>query len=270
MKLYNTFKSKLGETMHQAIKTQIENNGAKIYHEIYGEETAPALVLSHAYGCTSAMWHKQIDAFSEKFKLILWDMRGHGLTEVEEVAGNFSHSLVLEDLAAILNHYKISSAIIGGLSLGGYLSLMFYNNYPKLVRALLLCDTGPGFKKDEAREKWNGVSKRTAAALEKRGLGAAPKAPDGVKHNSANALALAAQHILTQENALVINRLDQIKVPTLIVVGADDKPFHPSADYMEHKINGAEKIVIPNAEHYANDDNPETFNAAVLDYLAQL
>ena len=139
-----------------------------------------------------------------------------------------------------------------------------------MVKALLLCDTGPGFKKDESRDKWNNTSYRQAGALEKRGLGAAPKAPDGVKHLSATALALAARHILAQDNALVINRLDQVAVPSLIIVGADDKPFHPSADYMEKKIPNAEKIIIPNAEHYANDDNHDAFNASVLDFFETL
>jgi pimeloyl-ACP methyl ester carboxylesterase len=245
----------------------IERNDARIYHEIYGNEGAPPMLLSNAFACTTAMWKKQVEPFSRNFRLILWDMRGHGKTQVDEKKENFSHQHTLEDMVALLQHYNISSAIIGGLSLGGYLSLMFYNHFPQMVKGLLLCDTGPGFKKDEARNKWNHVSNRTADALEKRGLGATPKVPNGVKHTSATALALAARNILTQDNAFVINRLDQVEVPALIIVGADDKPFHPSADYMEKKIPNVEKIIIPNAEHYANDDNPEAFNASVLEFF---
>ena len=109
----------------------LERAGAKIYHEIYGDENAPVMLLSNAFGCSTAMWQKQIAPFSKKFRLILWDIRGHGQTQVEEKAENFSHTLALEDLSALLENYKATPAIIGGLSLGGYLSLLFYNHYPQ-------------------------------------------------------------------------------------------------------------------------------------------
>ena len=251
--------------MASPIKNFIKNDNAQIYHEVYGDDKAPTFLLSHAYGASSAMWAKQIDAFSKNHRIILWDMRGHGKTKTKETPEYFSHALALSDMNALLEHYQISQAVIGGLSLGGYLSLLFYQRHAQKVKALLLCDTGPGFKKDESRDQWNQRALRQAEALEKRGLGAAPKVPDGVHHHSAIGLALAARYLLTQNDASVITQLEQIQVPTIIVVGADDKPFHPSANYMDKKIPHSEKIIIPNAEHFANDDNPETFNNAVLD-----
>ena len=253
-----------------AIKAHLARGQARIYHEVHGEESAPVLLLSHAFGASSAMWRAQIKALSEKWRLIIWDMRGHGLTKTPETQEHFSHALTLEDMAALLEHYHAPFAVLGGLSLGGYLSLMFTHTWPQKVRALLICDSGPGFRKDEAREKWNQDAQRQAAALEKRGLGAAPKAPDGVHHHSATALALASRGILAQDNDHVIQSLDKVRIPTLVVVGADDHPFQAAADYMERRIPNAEKVVIPNAGHYANDDNPETFNAAVLEFLATL
>ncbi len=252
------------------IKAHLARGEARIYHEVYGAEDAPVLLLSHAFGASSAMWRAQTKALAEKWRVITWDMRGHGLTQTPETPEHFSHALTLEDITALLDHYNALFAVLGGLSLGGYLSLMFTQQWPQKVRALLLCDSGPGFKKDEARQKWNQAALRQADTLEKRGLGAAPKAPDGVHHHSARALALAARGILAQDNDHVIQSLDQVRAPTLIVVGADDQPFQAAADYMEKKIPNAEKIVIPNAGHFANDDNPETFNAAVLEFLDTL
>ncbi len=263
--------------MMNAIKDHLVRGEARIYHEVHGPEKAPVLLLSHAFGASSAMWRAQIKPLAQTWRIITWDMRGHGLTKTPEASEHFSHQLTLEDMTALLEHYapdhapnQAPKAVIGGLSLGGYLSLMFAFTQPQNVRALLICDSGPGFKNDEAREKWNQTAHRQADALEKRGLGAAPKVPEGVRHLSATSLALAARFILTQNNDDVIQRLDQLRVPTLIVVGADDKPFQGAADYMERKIPDADKVVIPNAEHYANDDNPETFNAAVLDFLNTL
>ena len=74
--------------------------------------------------------------------------------------------------------------------------------------------------------------------------------------------------MLTQRDAAVINSLPTIAVPSIVVVGADDKPFLNAADYMAAKIPGAKKAVIPNAGHSANIDQPEAFNKAIVEFLA--
>jgi len=89
-------------------------------------------------------------------------------------------------------------------------------------------------------------------------------------HRNAEGLALAARFMLTQRDATVIDSLPGIKVPALVIVGAEDKPFLAAADYMAEKIPGAQKIVIPAAGHAVNLDQPETFNAAVLRFLEGL
>jgi pimeloyl-ACP methyl ester carboxylesterase len=76
--------------------------------------------------------------------------------------------------------------------------------------------------------------------------------------------------MLTQHNAAVIDALSTISVPAIVIVGANDKPFLNAADYMAKKIPGAEKVIIPDAGHAVNLDQPATFNAAVLDFLDQL
>ena len=91
-----------------------------------------------------------------------------------------------------------------------------------------------------------------------------------VKHRNADGLAMAARGMLAQRNNSVINALPNIKVPSLVVVGADDKGFIAASDYMEKKIPDCKKVVIPNAGHAANMDQPQAFNEAVLNFLASV
>jgi pimeloyl-ACP methyl ester carboxylesterase len=147
--------------------------------------------------------------------------------------------------------------------------LAFQLRFPQLVVALLLCDTGPGYRREEARARWNAMAERQAAALERRGLEALG---DGwevlvAQHRSATGLALAARGILAQRDSLVLDALGSINVPTLVVVGADDAGFLAAADVMASKIPGAEKIVLAGAGHAANLDQPEAFDRAVLEFL---
>src|SRR4030081_1424596 len=128
----------------------INRDGVKIYYEVRGD--GPPLLLTHGYSSTSAMWQGQVDALSKQHKLILWDMRGHGQSDYPDDPSAYSEALTVGDMAAILDAIGTERAIIGGLSLGGYMSLAFYRPYPHRARALLIIDTGPGFKKDDARE----------------------------------------------------------------------------------------------------------------------
>ena len=88
-----------------------------------------------------------------------------------------------------------------------------------------------------------------------------------VRHRNADGLAMAARGMLAQRNNSIINALPNIKVPALVIVGADDKGFIAASDYMEKKIPDCKKVVIPSAGHAANMDQPEAFNEAVLDFL---
>ena len=150
-------------------------------------------------------------------------------------------------MAALLDTVGTSKAIVAGLSLGGYMSLAFAATHPERVRALMLFDTGPGFKKDEAREKWNATAQQRADRFEAEGL-AALNASDEVKltrHRDASGLARAARGMLAQQNDRVIQSLGRIAVPTLVLVGADDTNFLAATDYMAAKIKGATKVVDP-------------------------
>ena len=142
--------------------------------------------------------------------------------------------------------------------------------HPERVKALLIIDTGPGFKNDEARAAWNKHAASFALEFEKNGLQSLQsRSPEMAEssHRDASGLIKAAKGMLTQRDPGVINSLPNVNVPSLVVVGAEDKPFLAAADYMASKIPNAVKVVIPNAGHAVNIDQPQAFNAAVLAFL---
>jgi pimeloyl-ACP methyl ester carboxylesterase len=246
----------------------LDRDGVQIYYETHG--SGPALLLTHGYSATSQMWRPQIDALSENHTLILWDMRGHGRSGSPADDALYSEALTVADMAALLDHLGMASAIVGGLSLGGYMSLAFYLDHPERVDALLIIDTGPGFKKDAAREAWNRTAYDRAEAIERDGARAlegrsAEQAMS--EHEDVTGLARAARGMLTQHTPRVIESLPQIAVPAIVVVGADDEPFLAATDYMAAKIPRAAKVVIPDAGHASNIDQPQAFNEAIGGFL---
>ena len=245
--------------------------GVKLYYETHGQ--GPVILLSHGYSATSQMWRGQIAALSVKNKLVTWDMRGHGQSDYPEAQSEYSEEATVADMAALLDHVGATSAIVGGLSLGGYMSLAFHLKHPDRVRALLIIDTGPGYRKDEARDGWNRNSLRTAERFEKEGLGSLQSGSaerSTAAHRDATGLAKAARGMLTQRDARVINSLPEIKVPSLVLVGEKDTPFLAAADYMSAKIPNAAKVVIANAGHASNIDQPMAFNDALTKFIATI
>jgi pimeloyl-ACP methyl ester carboxylesterase len=245
----------------------LDRDGVKLYYEVHG--TGPPLLLTHGYSASSRMWAGQIEMLAKDFQVILWDLRGHGRSDYPAAMEAYSEAAALADMGALLDVVAAPSAVIGGLSLGGYLSLAFHRAHPERTRALLIIDTGPGYRSPEAREAWNQDALKTAARFEARGLEALRPRSAQAEHRDASGLALAARTLLRQRDAQVIDSLPGITIPTLIVVGADDKAFLAPANYMAAKIPGARLQTIPNAGHFANLDNPAAFNAAVSNFLRE-
>jgi pimeloyl-ACP methyl ester carboxylesterase len=143
-----------------------------------------------------------------------------------------------------------------------------------MTRALILCNTGPGYRKDEARAEWNDFSIGYAKRFEERGLEGLGRGIeiDATKQyqRSAQGLAFAGRGILTQRDANVMEHLADIDVPTLIVLGADDARYKAGGEYMASKIPGARKVVIEGAAHAVNLYQPDAFNAAVGEFLTEV
>jgi pimeloyl-ACP methyl ester carboxylesterase len=248
----------------------IDRNGVKIYYEEHG--SGLPILLSHGYSATGQMWNGQVAYLKERYKVIVWDMRGHGRSDSPGNPAEYSEEATMADMVAILKACGAAKAVIGGLSLGGYMSLAFHARHPEMVEALMLFDTGPGYRNPQAREQWNQMAFARAKDLEARGLAALGTSAEVrvAQHNSAAGLALAARGMLAQFDASVIESLGTIKVPTLVLVGAQDQAFLNATDYMASKIAGATKVVIENAGHASNIDQPAAFNQAVQSFLEGL
>ncbi|MEJ2087759.1 MAG: alpha/beta fold hydrolase [Gammaproteobacteria bacterium] len=248
----------------------LSRDGVNIYYETHG--SGPALILTHGFSATARMWDPQIEVLSRDHTLILWDMRGHGDSDAPEDDACYSEALTVDDMAALLDEAGADRAIVGGLSLGGYMSLAFHATHPERVRALLIIDCGPGYKKDAARDAWNRTAYQRAEDIAKHGVaalqgGSAERA--SAVHKDINGLVYAARNMLTQHNARVIESLPEIRVPSIVVAGAQDEPFLAATDYMAAKIPGAEKLIIADAGHAANMDQPDAFNRGILEFLAR-
>jgi pimeloyl-ACP methyl ester carboxylesterase len=250
----------------------VDRDGTPIYYEMSGGQngTLP-LLLSHGFAASSLMWQPNVAALSASRPVITWDMRGHGRSGCPDDPAEYSQEASVADMAAVLDACGVSRVVAGGLSLGGYMSLAFSMACPDRVAGLVLCDTGPGFRNDEARQRWNDRAVSRAESLQRDGLsvlgdGAETRAAE---HRSAAGLAHAARGMLTQRDGSVIGSLPSITVPVLVLVGARDQPFLAAAEYMAARMPGAVHAVIPDAGHASNIDQPELFNQRVLEFLQQ-
>jgi len=248
-------------------------NGIEIDYTVSGR--GRPVILSHGYGATGRMWDGQRRALGDRYRLITWDMRGHGQTASPSDPAQFSTELTVADIQALLGSLGATRAVVGGLSLGGYMSLAFYLAHPEMVDALIICDSGPGYRNAEARNAWNQRATERAGNLESRGLealgGRSREVRDALGHHkSAQGLAHAARGMLAQQDSRVIDGLASIRVPTLVIVGDQDTPFLAPCEYMAKKIPGARLEVIAGAGHASNLDQPESFDRALLRFLDSL
>lgn len=250
--------------------TKLDRDGVAIHYEVEGQGLP--VLLSHGYGATEHMWKPQVQALKDRCRIITWDLRGHGESDSPDDPSLYTHELSIDDMRAILDAEGIDQAVIGGHSLGGFLTLRFNVSYPERVKALYLQGCGPGYRKAEGREAWNRTSQSRAERFEELGLEALTGASEVRRnqHHSATGLAHAARGILSQRDAQVIDSLPHINVPTLITVGDGDRAFLGSSDYMAAKIEGASKFVIDNAGHGCNLDQPERVNEILGEFLAAL
>jgi len=251
----------------------LDRAGTRIFYEVTGDSDGrPPLLLSHGFGESSAMWQPNRTALAAARPVITWDMRGHGRSDSPADPAEYTHAVCVADMAALLDAAGAERAVAGGLSLGGFLSLAFCLEQPDRVAALVLCDTGPGFRSDDARQRWNSRAQATADRLERDGLGASgnDSGPTAAGHRSAAGLAKAARGMLAQSSSQVIDGLASIHVPTLVLVGGRDEAFLGAADYVAAKIPGAQHVVIPDAGHMCNIDQPDLFSEAVLAFLDSL
>lgn len=245
----------------------LERDGVRIHYEDAGK--GPAILFTHGFGATLRMFDAQVEALCSTHRIIRWSMRGHGETVSPDDPAAYSDEATVGDMKALLDSLGVEQAVFAGMSLGGNMSMVFRIKYPERVRALILIDAGPGFKREEPRARWNDYVEGVAQALETGGSAAVLQSTETStsKHRSIDALAMAARGMMKQHGTYIIDSLKTIDVPTLILVGADDHAFLAAAEVMAAKIPHATKHIIPDAGHASNMDQPAIINNLLREFL---
>ena len=258
-----------GSEAQEASLPKVSANGLSLHYEEYGRGFP--LLLTHGYAANSHMWEPQVEALSAKYRLILWDMRGHGETDSPEDPSQYSEALIVADMRCLLEHLGVRQAVLGGHSMGGYMTLAFCLTHPDMVRGLVLFATGPGYRNPEGRGRWNQAAHARAHRLDAEGLEALGSGAElrlsAPYHRSARGLAHAARGMLAQFDSRVIDGVPGIATPTLAIVGERDDVFRVPTEYLASRIPGARMVVLEGAGHAANVHRPEAFNGAVLEFL---
>ncbi len=262
--------------------------GASLYVEAHGDGIP--VVFSCAFSTTHENFRPQVAPLVEHgARVILWDYRGHGKSEAPEADAAYSMDIVVEDLHRVLAWAAPDEqVVVGGLSVGGLVSLHYYLQHADRVRGLLLIDSGPGFKNPDSQARWAAQVERTAFFLESRGLKAfveGKAAPTTIGRDPELPAAKAAAAAILAQDPLalgrfgrnvsgpapgVIDELAEIDVPTLIVVGEEDDAYLKAAEVMQSRIPGSSRVTIEGAGHICNIEKADVFNEVVARFLAQL
>ncbi len=249
-----------------------------------------SIVLSCALCTTHENWRPQVEPLRDAgARVVLWDYRGHGSSDVPEDPDAYTMAQVVDDLGRVLDWADPDEAVVlAGLSFGGLASLHYALAHPDRVRALVLVDSGPGFKNPEAQARWEQAVERTAGFLETRGMEAfvASRAADtAVGQRPELAAARAASAAIAAQDphglarfarrvagpaAPVIDELGSIQHPSLVIVGEKDEPYLRAAEVLAARLPRAERVTIPRAGHVVNIEEAEAFNAVLIRYLQKI
>ena len=250
---------------------------------LYYEDTGRSLksdntiMLIHGFGDSALVWSAQVDHFKDRYRVVTMDLRGHARSGVPEELGLYTQDQVVEDVRAIMDNVGVKRVIMGGHSLGGYTTMRFHQRYPERVRAMILSGTGPGYRRQEGAKQWTDMNEKVAAEYELRGLDTIVDArkekigrhcgTEPIRH-SLRGLAYVRRGVMRMPPLVDPT---QMNVPLIVLVGENDEPFLNSSSYITAKAPMAKgPIVIKGASHWANFDDPETWNREVDEFLSHL
>ena len=261
----------------------VANGNAKIYYETAG--AGSPFVMIHAGVADHRQWNNEFASFATNHHVVRYDMRGYGKSE--PVEGEFNP---MDDLVSVLDVLELHEPIIlMGCSMGGGLAMDFALKYPTRVKALIMIGSGPsGLELDvpapakfaEAEKAYESGDLDLVAEIETQiwfdGTDRLPEQVDQTMRKLAyemNRLALAHESKglgkrLPNTDTPAFDRLADLRIPVLIIVGEHDTPYIlAAADYMRENIPSARKIKIEDAAHLPNMDQPHEFQSIVKGFL---
>jgi 3-oxoadipate enol-lactonase len=256
-------------------------NGYRLSFAAIGAETAPAVVLSHALATRGEVWGYQLPLLSRHFRVILYDVRGHGESEVS--GDNYSLEELANDVLKLLDHLSIARAALVGLSLGGMIGQVLALAAPERLSALALCSTG-----SEANEAMQANLELRIEAVRLKGMDSQVEptlarwfSPVFVQ-SAPQTTAWIAELIRTTspdgfigccralQKLNLTERLKHIKVPTLLIPGENDQSFPTSvSEAMRERIDGSRVKILPGAAHLGIVEQAHGFNEVLLPFLTE-
>lgn len=257
--------------------------GARFHWEEAG--AGDPVLFIHGFPFNASQWQPQLGGLSFGWRGIAPDLRGFGHSDVRPDS-SFTMDDMADDLRDLLDHLAVEQAVVCGLSMGGYVALAFWRRHGLRVRALVLCDTRAEADTTEGRRSRQELAARVraegSAAVAQSLLpsllaeGTFRDRPDVVatvrgmmEFTPPETLARASLGMAERSDATAL--LATIRVPTLVVVGAEDGLTPPThAESMVAAIRAARLAVIPRAGHLANLEDPATFNSVLGEFLADL
>ena len=263
---------------------EITVNNHTISYTDEGPDNAPVIILIHGFPLNKSMWNKQVEALIETYRVIAYDVRGHGNST--SGTDDFTIELFVTDLIRLMDALKIEKAMLCGLSMGGYIALSAVENFPKRFGALILCDTNCVADTPEAK----GKRMMSIESIQKNGLEQYAKeslgnlfAPESFVTNKEK-IALVKEMIKgtsvqSLSNTLIALSkrketcagLVTIHIPVLIVVGKEDKITPPEAALlMQKKIKGSKLNIIEHAGHLSNIENSYEFNGQLRKFISSV
>ncbi len=258
-------------------------NGVRLAYRERGRRHGTALLLIHGFPLDSRLWDAQLRGLAPWVRVIAPDLRGSGRSEVPP--GPYTMDQHADDLAGLLDHLGVRRAIVGGLSMGGYIAFAFWRRYPERVRALILADTKAEPDSPQARAGRDAAAARVgeigpaAYAQEMLPRLLAPASLENLRVREQTLRILAAQPAEGIVAALggLRDRPDSrptlpgITVPVLVLVGEDDALTPPTdARAMAAAIPRAQTVLVPRAGHLSPLENARRVNAALRQFIEQL
>ena len=262
-------------------------DGRELYYEVEGD--GPAVVLVHSAIADSSLWDAQVEALAPRFRVVRYDVAGFGQSPLRP--GPFSH---VADLRALLDHLGVGRAALVGSSNGGRIALEYALTHPDGVEALVL--HAPGLpdhdwsaemrEADEEEEKLFEAGDFAGAADGQvrfwvDGPGRGPDAVDARVRERVREMTLRSYELYADVaksgkpgpsqwlDPPASTRLGELRVPTLVVVGAADAgDVLEIADRLEREIPGARKVVVADAAHALPLERPDELNRLLLEFLA--
>ncbi|MFN8635728.1 MAG: alpha/beta fold hydrolase [Chloroflexota bacterium] len=247
----------------------------------HGDRSAAPVVLLHGFPLNGAMWDEVVSALSDRYRVVVPDLRGHGATEAPN--GPYETVDYAADVVVLLDELGIEQTAVVGLSMGGYVAIQLMTRWPERLTAVVLADT-MGHGDSEERKQARAAQ---AAVIEQDGLGpfadlVMPRmfAP-AVFADRPQLVERFRQTILSQRPHAVIAALQglasrpdmlgplaEVRLPTLVLVGSEDAATTPDdARELARVIHDAELVVVEGAGHMSCWEDPNAFNAAVRDFL---